>query len=173
MACQRQHWFESHKANCTSKADAKVPRSGKDAKVPVETSVEGQAASDRPVPHHLRCPITTDLFEDPGTPGCSKLLETKSRFGNPAHTACSFHKKVLAGDGETYERQAIERWISDKKREMEQARVALRENEDHQRAKRIVETGVRSPMGFGELSNTRLTPNRAVRRLCQEWKEAK
>ena len=93
-------------------------------------------------PEHLVCPITSDVMTDP----------------------------VLAADGESYERSAIETWIHNKTKEIMEAQDALRVNEEDEAAQRIVKAGVISPMGFGRLVSTSVTPNRALARLAQEWK---
>jgi hypothetical protein len=87
------------------------------------------------------CPIGLDIFSDP----------------------------VVAADGETYERAAIERWIADKKQAIKEAHSTLSGNRSNKAAKSIIEAGIRSPMGFGELAHFKLTPNRAMERLAREW----
>ena len=112
---QAQHRNDGHKDNC-------IPKIQPENVMNLASLTTLAGLEDNP-PFHLRCPITSDLFEDP----------------------------VVAVDGETYERNAIEKWINEKKRNR---------------------TGVLSPMGFGRLSTFQLFPNRALYRLAMEWANA-
>jgi len=103
-----------------------------------------QAGSIENPPPHLCCPITSDLFEDP----------------------------VVAADGETYERNAIERWINDKKKEIRNAQEYIRRHGRNTALQEKIQTGVLSPMGFGRLNNNQLFPNRVLYRLSEEWANA-
>ena len=79
---------------------------------------------------------------------------------------------MCAGDGETYERSAIERYIHDKQEAMD---IALNELQDtdgeSKRAIRILKTGITSPMGNGKLKTTMLVPNQDKKRDVNEWRQ--
>jgi hypothetical protein len=109
--------------------------------IPISTAKLTVQASQANPPFHLCCPITSELFED----------------------------AVIAADGETYERIAIERWINDKKMEIRAAEEDLCRHGRNPAALKRLRTGILSPMGFGRLENHRLTPNRALGRLAKEW----
>ena len=92
----------------------------------------------------LCCPITLLLFTDP---------------------------VMCVGDGETYERSAIERHIADRQKILRDAQQELDETGgESERAQRVVENGITSPMGHGTLESLALVPARALRRLAEEWR---
>ena len=95
-------------------------------------------------PDDLCCPITRELFHDP----------------------------VLASDGETYERKAIETWIAERRAgvEVAQAELALTGGES-ERAAKIVEAGIKSPLGIGNITAA-LLENRAIKRRADQWRAA-
>ena len=103
------------------------------------------AAPPKPPPD-LCCPITKELFIDP---------------------------VMCVGDGETYEREAIERHIRDKQATLEKAQ---REFDDSygasERARRTVAEGITSPMGHGTLESTVLAPARMAKRMADDWRKA-
>ena len=91
------------------------------ARMPVVLTQDEHASDDQPPPD-LVCPITFELMEDP----------------------------VVASDGHTYERKAIEQAIETARQKGE---------------------AVRSPMTNEVLPTTMLHSNMIVKRLCQEWNE--
>jgi len=96
-------------------------------------------------PPDLCCPILKELFVDP----------------------------VFASDGETYEREAIERWFAEKLEGLAEARRELEETGGSSlRAARRLEAGVPSPMGHGKLAREALQPARTVKRLAEQWRAA-
>ena len=79
------------------------------------------------------------------------------------------------GDGETYERAAIEKHIAMRQKMLEQAQEELEEtNGESRRAQRILANGITSPMGHGTLASTGLAPVMvpvlALRRLADDWR---
>ena len=94
-------------------------------------------------PSHLCCPITTEVFVDP----------------------------VICTDGETYEKSAILQWIVNRQKEMQSARQILKYSKNNKSAMDVIKAGVRSPMLGGKLESFKLTPNRVIRRLADEWRE--
>ena len=81
-------------------------------------------------PLDLCCPITKELFIDP---------------------------VFCMGDGETYEREAIERHIRDKQATLEKAQREFDDSDGaSERARRTVAEGITSPMGHGMLESTAL-----------------
>ena len=78
---------------------------------------------------------------------------------------------MCVGDGETYERSAIEKYIAEKQTMLEASRQELEEtNGESQRAQRALADGIRSPMGPGTLKSTGLVPALNLRRLAAEWR---
>ena len=74
-------------------------------------------------------------------------------------------------DGETYERAAIERHITEKQTMLEAAQQELEEtNGESERAQRVLAHGITSPMGHGTLASTGLVPVLALRRLADDWR---
>ena len=103
-------------------------------------ATEGKNATP---PEDLVCSITGDVFLDP----------------------------VVASDGATYERHAILKWIGEKKKDVEAAKRELRDtNNESERAKRVVEAGIKSPLGIGQLSRV-LIGNRDMKRRAAQWRE--
>jgi hypothetical protein len=95
-------------------------------------------------PLHLCCPITLELFIDP--------------------VQC-------VGDGETYERSAIERHIRDRQAILEARQKELEDtNGESERAQGALEHGITSPMGHGTLETTALVPARMAKRMADEWR---
>ena len=68
---------------------------------------------------------------------------------------------MCAGDGETYERSAIEEHFRVKQAAIDDALKEFQEtNGESNRAARILKTGITSPMGHGRFDIMTLTPNR-------------
>ena len=76
------------------------------------------------------------------------------------------------GDGETYERSAIEEHIRVKQVMLAGAQEELdAANGESNEARRAVENGIMSPMGHGTLDNLMLVPARAMMRMVTQWRE--
>ena len=104
------------------------------------------AAAEEP-PADLCCPITQVLFVDP---------------------------VVCIGDGETYERYAIERWFRERQALLDEAQAELENsNGESERALQVLAAGMTSPMGHGVMETTALAPNRSLRRLADDWRASK
>ena len=73
-----------------------------------------------PTPEHFICSISGEIFKDP----------------------------VMAADGQTYERESIEKWIATKEGEP-----------------------VRSPLTGAILNNHTLTPNHTVKSMISSWQQ--
>ena len=96
-------------------------------------------------PPDLCCPITKELFIDP---------------------------VLCMGDGETYEREAIERHIRDKQAMLDKAQKELDDTGgESKRAQRTVAEGITSPRGHGTLESTALVPARAMKRMAADWRK--
>ena len=79
---------------------------------------------------------------------------------------------MCVGDGETYERSAIERHIADRQKILRDAQQELDETGgESERAQRVVANGITSPMGHGTLESLMLAPARIVRRMAGDWRE--
>jgi hypothetical protein len=113
------------------------------AVVALAPEAAAEPAGPKP-PKDLCCPITLELFVDPVT---------------------------CVGDGETYERAAIERHICDRQAALEEAQQELEDTDgDSKRAQRTLEHGILSPMGHGTLASIVLVPARMAKRLASEWR---
>jgi hypothetical protein len=113
------------------------------------TAVAAAAADDDPdgprPPSNLCCPITLLLFRDP---------------------------VLCVGDGETYERSAIEEHIRVKRTMLAAAQEKLdATNGESNEARRALENGITSPMGHGTLESLVLVPVRAMRTVADDWRE--
>ena len=100
-------------------------RLGEERRAPDEQATSSLAAERPPSveeeedpPADFICPITTEVMSDP----------------------------VMAADGQSYERTAIERWLATKST---------------------------SPLTGGELEHSILIPNHNLRRTIREWQEAR
>ena len=112
----------------------------------VLASTDPPAAPPPKPPPDLCCPITKELFMDPVT---------------------------CVGDGETYEREAIERHIRDKQATLEKAQKEFGDTDGtSERARRTVAEGITSPMGHGTLESTALAPARMAKRMADDWRKA-
>ncbi len=79
---------------------------------------------------------------------------------------------MCAGDGETYEREAIEEHFRVKQAAIDDALKEFQEtNGESNRAARILKTGITSPMGHGRFDIMTLTPNRLAKREAEEWRQ--
>ena len=104
------------------------------------------AAAEAP-PADLCCPITQVLFVDP---------------------------VLCVGDGETYERYAIERWFRERQALLDEAQAELESsNGESERALQVLAAGMTSPMGHGVMETMALAPNRSLRRLADDWRASK
>mmetsp|Transcript_32808 Transcript_32808/g.67028 ORF Transcript_32808/g.67028 Transcript_32808/m.67028 type:complete len:682 (+) Transcript_32808:659-2704(+) len=100
-------------------------------------------AAAPPAPADLCCPITKVLFVDP----------------------------VVAADGETYERGAIERWIAGKREGVLAAQWELANGSDAEKeAQKVVDAGISSPLGHGRLDGTALYTNRLALSFVEKWR---
>ena len=75
---------------------------------------------------------------------------------------------VIAADGHTYERTAIEEWFQKQQAEIVEAQVQLATGSNSEQAKAIVERGVLSPLTATKMPHLNLTPNHAVRTMARE-----
>ena len=111
---------------------------------PTGINIEEEEVEATP-PADLCCPITKDIFVDP---------------------------VMCVGDGETYERSAIEECLRVKQAAMDDALKELQETGGQSnRAIRTLTTGLTSPMGHGKLEATTLIPNHNSKRLVDVWRQ--
>ena len=108
-----------------------------------ESESASEAEEEAEPPPDLCCPLSLELFSDP----------------------------VVAGDGETYEREYIERWIEAKQNEIEAAKRDMATRGRVSECRQILDAGIRSPLGNGALRDTNLVENRLLRRLARQWQE--
>ena len=96
---------------------------------------------------NICCPISRDLFKDP----------------------------VVAADGIIYERSFIKKYVSEKIDAIAAAQRELDETGDSQRAQRIIDAGIFSPMGLGKFKDedwARVTPALAMKRRADRWRSS-
>ena len=72
-----------------------------------------------------------------------------------------------------YERAAIEHWIREKQEAMAAAQRELDETGNSQRARRTLDAGVPSPLGYGSLRSLELQPARTVKRLADQFRDSR
>lgn len=76
---------------------------------------------------------------------------------------------VIAADGHTYERSAIEAWYQRQNSEVIAAQQQMATvGSDSLRAREIIERGVLSPMTHARMEHLALTPNHAVRTMAKD-----
>eukprot|EP00566_Odontella_aurita_P003745 CAMPEP_0113568326 /NCGR_PEP_ID=MMETSP0015_2-20120614/23789_1 /TAXON_ID=2838 /ORGANISM="Odontella" /LENGTH=1317 /DNA_ID=CAMNT_0000470859 /DNA_START=374 /DNA_END=4327 /DNA_ORIENTATION=+ /assembly_acc=CAM_ASM_000160 len=75
---------------------------------------------------------------------------------------------VLAADGMTYERSAIQMWFERQNSEVEAAQRELMVDPTSQRARSIVERGVLSPVTHTKMPSLSLIPNVALRTMARD-----
>jgi len=76
---------------------------------------------------------------------------------------------VIAADGHTYERAAIEEWFEKQTTQVIEAKQQMATvGADSQRARGIIERGVLSPMTHSQMLHLNLTPNHAVRTMARD-----
>jgi hypothetical protein len=76
---------------------------------------------------------------------------------------------VIAADGHTYERSAIEAWFQKQTAEVAAAQQQMATvGSDSQRAREIIHRGVLSPMTHSRMEHLALTPNHAVRTMAKD-----
>lgn len=101
----------------------------------------GNVSGPADIPTELICPITHVLMvQDP----------------------------VLAADGMTYERSAIQMWFERQRSEVEAAQRGLMADPTSQRARSIVERGVLSPVSHIKMPSLSLIPNLALRTMARD-----
>ena len=99
---------------------------------------------DDTAPPELICPITHELMtEDP----------------------------VLAADGVTYERSAIENWFHNQVAQLKMAEEQLRANPHLRREQELIQRGICSPLYGTPIRNLNLTPNTSVRNMARAHRE--
>ena len=95
-----------------------------------------------------------------------------SRVGRSGRSRRRLSYPVVAADGETYEREAIEEHFRVKQTAIDDAVKEFRETDgESNRAIRVLKTGITSPMGHGCLEITTLTPSRLAKRDAEEWRQ--
>ena len=76
---------------------------------------------------------------------------------------------VIAADGHTYERSAIEAWFQKQTSEVAEAQQQMATvGSDSQRAREIIQRGVLSPMTHSRMEHLALTPNHALRTMAKD-----
>ena len=78
---------------------------------------------------------------------------------------------VLAADGVTYERSAIENWFHNQMAQINVAQEQLRSNPLLRRERELVQRGVCSPLYGNPIPNLHLTPNTSVRNMARAHRD--
>jgi len=187
-ACMEAHWKEGHEFVCIPVAGLEDADNAGSLQKDTTTTADQTPTEFRSAGHDSRCisvarrapsvaPVV--LLEEPKTIASSSpaLANDYARKSTPplellcpiAHVL--FVDPVVASDGETYERESIQRWIDEKKAALADAQRELQETGNSERAKRIIAAGVPSPMGHGALRCFELYPARMAKRLTESWLE--
>jgi len=104
------------------------------------------------------------------TNGSAGLLnddEAPTELMCPISHVLMLNDPVIASDGHTYERIAIDTWIRKQQMEIIAAKQQVSGGKDSEQARSIIERGVLSPMTHSKMSRLDLTPNHNVRNLAR------
>jgi hypothetical protein len=110
----------------------------------------------------------------PQRPKQTMMMAQSLRRTSAAQSRCIYFETLCSGvgDGETYERSAIEEHIRAKQVMLAAAQAELDEtNGESNEAQRALENGITSPMGHGLLESLVLVPARAMRTVADDWRE--
>lgn len=106
---------------------------------------------------------------DTGTDVSSTKSEPLAELICPISHVLMTNDPVIAADGHTYERAAIEAWFDKQYSEVIAAKQQMDTvGGDSQRARRIMDRGVLSPMTHAKMQHLNLTPNHAVRTMAKD-----
>ena len=78
---------------------------------------------------------------------------------------------VVAADGITYERESIEDWFEKSKAKISKAEENLKLNPHSEADKRVIDTGICSPVYGTKMESLALMPNTVVRNVARTYKE--
>jgi len=101
--------------------------------------------------------------------------QTNNHDGGPTELYCPISHElmtkdpVIAADGLTYERAAIENWFRMKIHDMEEAMKRLNTNNNLQREKEIVRHGITSPIHNTKVANITLVPNTNIKQMARDF----
>lgn len=114
-------------------------------------------------------PSPPPTSEQVGTKATGTNMETLSELYCPISHVLMVNDPVIAADGHTYERVAIETWFRKQRNEIMAAKQQMTTvGGDSQRAKAIVERGVLSPLTHSQMPHLVLTPNHALRTMARD-----
>lgn len=111
---------------------------------PTQSKRDFALNDDDSAPPELICPITHELMTD---------------------------DPVLAADGVTYERSAIENWFHNQVAQINMAQEQLRANPHLRRERELVQRGICSPLYGNPIPNLHLTPNTSVRNMARAHRD--
>lgn len=77
---------------------------------------------------------------------------------------------VLAADGVTYERSAIEKWFQTNMAKIAMAQEKLQMNPNLQQEQELVKNGIRSPLYGTQMPNLLLTQNTSIKNMARAYK---
>jgi len=80
---------------------------------------------------------------------------------------------VVASDGITYERASIEDWFKKSKAKISEAEENLKLNPQSETDKRIIDTGICSPLYKTKMRSLTLVPNASLRNMSCAYKDKK
>ncbi|KAL3788188.1 hypothetical protein HJC23_004655 [Cyclotella cryptica] len=117
-------------------------------------------------------------FENYGTPSSTNQSRNELTFDDaPSELVCPITHElmtedpVLASDGITYERSAIENWFHQQVALLKMAQEQLKSNPHLIREREIVKCGIRSPLYGTRMPDLFLTPNTSVRNMARAHEE--
>ena len=99
----------------------------------------------------------------------TKSMERPDGLYCPIGNIIMLDEPVLVGDGFTYEKSSIERWFSEKVREIIAAEENLKNNPNSAVDRKVVSAGIRSPITGESLPHLTLTPNNKVKDMARQF----
>ena len=112
---------------------------------------------------------TRTVVSSGGVSGTSSNNQVQTELVCPISHVLMVNDPVIASDGYTYSKAAIEMWIQRQRSECQEANRILHMDPNNKQAKAVVERGILSPLTHQPLPNPDvLLPNHNVRQLARE-----
>lgn len=112
---------------------------------------------------------TGTVVSSGGVSGTSSNNQVQTELVCPISHVLMVNDPVIASDGYTYSKAAIEMWIQRQRSECQEAIRILRMDPNNKQAKAVAERGILSPLTHQPLPNPdMLVPNHNVRQLARE-----
>jgi len=120
----------------------------------------------------------SEYFNDKSTklvesPLATNACEPPEELVCPISLVLMTNDPVVAEDGITYERASIEDWFQKSKAKIFDAQENLKQNVHSEADKRIVDTGICSPVYGSKMKSLILTPNTGIRNMARAFEDKK